>query len=63
MDVYVEPEAMPEAMIAELHRKRRIKLLAAVGGLAVGLGALLFAAAAMYNDEPDAANEPATAVN
>lgn len=60
MDVY----ATPEAMISELHRKRRLKLLAAAVGLALGLSTLLFATAAMYDDEPDAArDDAAVAVN
>ncbi len=58
MDVYAEPEVM----IAELNRKRQLRTLAAVGGLTVALGALFFAAAAMYNDEPDAAKTPAVEI-
>jgi uncharacterized membrane protein len=58
MDVYAEPEVM----IAELNRKRQLKVFAAVGGLTLALGALLFAAAAMYNQEPEAAQTPAVEV-
>lgn len=58
MDVYAEPEVM----IAELNRKRQRKVFAAVGGLTIALGVLFFAAAAMYNQEPDAAKEPAVEV-
>ena len=51
MDVYAEPEVM----IAALNRKRQLKLFAAIGGVTLFLTALLLAAAAMYNQEPDAA--------
>jgi hypothetical protein len=59
MDVYAEPEVM----IAELNRKRQLRTLAAIGGLTLALSALLFAAAAMYNQEPDAAKTPAAEAN
>jgi hypothetical protein len=54
MDVYAEPEVM----IAELNRKRQLKLIAAIGGVTLALGGLLFAAAAMYNRESEAAGNP-----
>lgn len=58
MDVYVEPEVM----IAALNRKRQLKLFAAVGGLTLALTALLLAAAAMYNQQPDAVTETPAAL-
>jgi len=58
MDVYAEPEVM----IAALNRKRQLKMLAAVVGLTLALVTLLFAAAAMYNQQPDAVTDTPAAL-
>jgi len=45
-------DAPPEQLIAEMNRRRQWKVLGALGGLVVALGALFAAALAMYSDDP-----------
>jgi hypothetical protein len=47
-----DAQAQPEQMIAELNRRRQLKMFGAIGGLIVALGALFGAALAMYSEDP-----------
>lgn len=48
----IDPSAEPEQVIAELKRRRRLSVMVALGGIAVGLGTLLTATWAMYTKDP-----------
>jgi len=47
----MDAEAPPEQLIAEMNRRRHWKMLGAIGGLVIALGALFAAALAMYSED------------
>ena len=55
-----DAQAPPEQLIAELNRRRNLKLWGALGGLVVALGALFAAALLMYSDDPTEGLQPTT---
>ena len=57
----IDAQAVPEQLIAELHRRRHWKMFAAISGLILALGALFAAALAMYSEQPGSSLQPAPA--
>jgi hypothetical protein len=55
-----DAQAMPEQLIADMNRRRNLKLAGALGGLVLALGALFAAALLMYSDDPTEGLQPTT---
>ena len=52
----IDAQAPPEQLMAELNRRRHWKMLGAIGGLVLAVGAAFAIALAIYSDDPAASS-------